>query len=69
MRSFHQIKQSDNKQYAVEVRWGFFLRIWRIILFLRAVVSIPIQTMTVIAHDDHLTAGAWAACERRLEIY
>ena len=34
-------------------------------LFLRAVVNIPIQTqmqMTVIAQDDHLTAGAWAAC-------
>ena len=21
------------------------------------------STMTVIAHDDHLTAGAWAACD------
>ena len=32
-RSFHQSKRSDNKQYAVEVRWGFFfLRISRIIL-------------------------------------
>ena len=44
----------------------FFLRIWRIILFLRAAVNIPIQThnsaMTVIAQDDHLTAGAWTAC-------
>ena len=47
MRSFHQIKRSDNKQYAVEVRWGFFLRIWRIILFLRAVVNIPIQTLII----------------------
>ena len=44
------IKVSDQtiKQYAVELRWGIFLRIWRIFLFL--------------AQDDHLTAGAWAAC-------
>ena len=48
MRSFHQSKRSDNKQYAVEVRWGiFFLRIWRIFLFLRAVVNIPIQTLII----------------------
>ena len=47
MRSFHQSKRSDNKRYAVEVRWGFFLRIWRIILFLRAVVNIPIQTLII----------------------
>ena len=24
MGSFHQSKRSDNKQYAVEVRWGIF---------------------------------------------
>ena len=24
MRSFHQSKRSDNKKYAVEVRWGIF---------------------------------------------
>ena len=48
MGSFHQSKRSDNKQYAVEVRWGiFFLRIWRIFLFLRAVVNIPIQTLII----------------------
>ena len=48
MRSFHQSKRSDNKQYAVEVRWGIFLRIWRIFfLFLRAVVNIPIQTSII----------------------
>ena len=67
MRSFYQSKRSDNKQYAVEVRWSVFFR--RIFLFLRAVVNIPIQTliittMTVIAQDDHLTAGAWTACAR-----
>ena len=48
MGSFHQSKRSDNKQYAVEVRWGiFFLRIWRIFLFPRAVVNIPIQTLII----------------------
>ena len=61
MRSFRLSKRSDNKQYAVEVRWGiFFLRIWRIFLFLRTVVNIPLQNL--IAQDDHLTAGAWVAC-------
>ena len=68
MRPFHQRKRSDNKRYAVVVRWGiFFLRIWRIIIFLRAAVNIPHtnsynSAMTVIAQDDHLTAGAWATC-------
>ena len=48
MRSFHQSKRSDNKQYAVEVRWGIvFFRIWIILLFLRAVVNIPIQTLII----------------------
>ena len=47
MRSFHQSKRSDNKKYGVEVRWGIFLRIWRIFLFLRVVVNIPIQTLII----------------------
>ena len=48
MRSFHQSKRSDNKQYTVEVRWHiFFLRIWRIFLFLRTVVDIPIQILII----------------------
>ena len=47
MRPFHQSKRSDNKRYAVEVRWGIFLRIWRIILFLRAAVNIPTQTLII----------------------
>ena len=47
MRPFHQSKRSDNKRYAVEVRWGIFLRIWRIILFLRAAVNIPVQTLVI----------------------
>ena len=45
MRSFYQSKRSDNKQYAVEVKWGVFFR--RIFLFLRAVVNIPIQTLII----------------------
>ena len=48
MRSFRQSKRSDNKQYTVEVKWHiFFLRIWRIFLFLRAVVNIPIQILII----------------------
>ena len=47
MRSFHQSKRSDNKQYTVEVRWHIFLRIWRIFLFLRTVVNIPIQILII----------------------
>ena len=47
MRSFHQSKRSDNKQYAMEVRWGIFLRIWRIIYYFKAVVNIPIQTLII----------------------
>ena len=32
-------------------------------MYVENVVNIPIQTpMTVIAQDDHLPAGAWAAC-------
>ena len=43
------------------------MRIRSIFLFPRAVVNTPIQNyynsaMTVIAQDDHLTAGAKAAC-------
>ena len=47
MGSFHQSKRSDNEQYDVKVRWGILLRIWRIVLFLRAVVNIPIQTLII----------------------
>ena len=48
MRSFHQSKRSDNKQYVVEVRWGiFFENLTNFFLFLRAVVNIPIQTLII----------------------
>ena len=43
MGSFNQSKRSDNKWYAVEVRWG----IWRIFSFLREVVNIPTQTLII----------------------
>ena len=38
-----------------------------ILLFLRAIVNIPLQNsynyaMTLISQDNHLPAGAWAAC-------
>ena len=67
MGSFHQSKRSDNKQYAVEVRWGIFFE--NLTYFF-----IPYSgrkyshtnsynsAMTVRAQDDHLIAGAWAAC-------
>ena len=67
MGSFHQSKRSDNKLYAVEVRWGIFFE--NLTYFF-----IPWSgrkyfhtnsfnsAITVIAQDDHLTAGAWAAC-------
>ena len=47
MGSFHQSKRSDRKRYTMEVRWGIFLRIWRIFLFLKAVLNIPIQTAII----------------------
>ena len=47
MCSFHQSKRSDNKQYAVEVRWGTFFENLTYFLFLRAVVNIPIQTLII----------------------
>ena len=41
-------KRSDNEKRTVEVRWGiFFVRIWLIFLFLRAVVNIPVQTLII----------------------
>ena len=70
MGSFHQRKWSDNKQYAVEVRWGIFI-------VSLTYFFIPWSggkyshrnsynfAMTVIAQDYHLTAGAWAACAWR----
>ena len=67
MGSFHQSKRSDNKWYTVEVRWGFFfLRIWRILFIPEggrkyAHKNSYNSAMTVIAQDDHVTAGAWAA--------
>ena len=47
MGSFHQSKFSDNKQYAVEARWGIFFENLTYFLFLRAVVNIPIQTLII----------------------
>ena len=67
MGSFHQSKRSDNKRYTVEVRGGIFIE--NLTYFF-----IPLNgrkyshtnpynsAMTVIAQDDHLTAGAWATC-------
>ena len=51
MGSFYQRKWSDNKRYAVGVRWGIFIQ-----------TNSYNSAMTVIVQDDHLTAGAWAAC-------
>ena len=55
MRSFYQSKRSDNKQYA-----AFIPKSGRKYSHTNSYNS----AMTVIAQDDHLTAGAWAACAR-----
>ena len=67
MRSFHQSKRSDNKQYAVEVRWGIFFENLTYFFIPQSNrkyshTNSYNSAMTVIAQDDHLTAGAWAAC-------
>ena len=50
----------------------FFLRIWRIFFIPEggrkyAHTNSYNSAMTVIAQDDHLTAAAWAACDRMSE--
>ena len=47
MGSFHQRKRSDNKWYALEVRWGIFIENLTYCFFIRAVVNIPIQTLII----------------------
>ena len=47
MGSLQRSKRPDNKQRTVEVRWGIFVRILLIFLFLRAVVKIPLQTLAM----------------------
>ena len=48
MGSFQHRKQSDSKRCSVKVRWGIFIEIFDcIFLFLRAVVTIPIQTLII----------------------
>ena len=67
MGSFHQSKRPDNKWYAVEVRWGIFIENLSYFLIPSSVrknshSNSYSSAMTVNAQDDHLTAGAWAAC-------
>ena len=69
MGSFYDSKQSDNKWYAAQVRWGIFIE--SLTYFLLRLSSRKYtypnsynSAMTSIAQDDHLTAGAWAACGR-----
>ena len=69
MGSFHQSKRSDNKQYTVEVRWGIFIENLTYFFIPESGrkyshTNYYNSAMTVIAQDDHLTAGAWAACGR-----
>ena len=68
MGSVHQIKRSDNKWYTLEVRWNIFIE--NLTYFFipwsgrkYSHTNSYNSAMTVIAQDDHLTAGAWAACE------
>ena len=67
MGSFQHSKRSDSKRCTVEVRRGIFIENLTVFLFLRAVVKYSHTNsynfaMTLISQDDHLTAGAWAAC-------
>ena len=74
MGSFHQSKRSDNKWYAVEVRWSIFIE--NLTYFLirwsgrkYSHTGSCNSAMTVIALDDHLTAGAWDACDWTLTLF
>ena len=66
MGSFQHSELSDNKRCTVKVTWGVFIENLTVILLLRAVVNILVQTL--ISQDDHLTAGAWATCGSALTI-
>ena len=68
MGSFHQSKRSDNKRYTVEVRWGIFFENLTYFFIPQsgrkyAHTNSNNSALTVIAQDDHLAAGAWAACD------
>ena len=68
MGSFHQSKRSDNKRYTVEVRWGIFFENLTYFFIPQsgrryAHTNSYNSALTVIAQDDHLAAGAWAACD------
>ena len=68
VRSFHQSKQSDNKQYAVEVRWGIFFENLTYFFIPQSNrkyshTNSYNSAMTVIGQDNHLTIRAWAACD------
>ena len=72
MRPFHQSKRPDNKRYAVEVRRGIFFENLTYYFISQggrkyAHTNSYNSAMTVIAQDDHLTAAAWAACDRMSE--
>ena len=67
MGSFHQRKRSDNKWYAVEVRWGIFIENLTYCFIPQSGrkyshTNSYNSAVTVIVQDDHLTAGTWAAC-------
>ena len=68
MVSIQHSKRSDSKQCTVEVRWGIFIE--NLTIFFNPQSSCKYSqtnsynfAMTLIFQDDHLTAGAWAACE------
>ena len=67
MGSFHQSKRSDNKWYAVKVRWGIFIENLTYYFIPKSGrkyshTNSYNSAMTIIVQDDHLTAGAWATC-------
>ena len=67
MGSFQHSKWSDSKRYTVEVRWGIFIENLTVLFIPNSGWKYSHTNscnfaMTLILQDDHLTAGAWAAC-------
>ena len=64
---FQQSKRSDNKQHIVKTGWGIFIENLTVLFIPKSgrkyfYTNSYNFVMTVISLDDHLTAGAWAAC-------
>ena len=67
MGSFQHSKRSDSKRCTVEVRWDIFIENLTVFFIPKSGRKYSHTNsynfaMTLISQDDHLTAGAWAAC-------